>query len=117
MNPFSENTSTVAELLPPEGSVTEGLDVIAKFEPLCAPGVAVPVVVSFMSGAVTVKLAEAEFPLGLLVAVTVYGPAVTFATMNEPDSVPLDTEQVPEVTGAPDNVQVESVEGKPEPKT
>jgi hypothetical protein len=94
--------------------VTEGLGVIEKSGP---PSVVLLCIVSFTSGPVTVKLAETEFPLGLLVAVIVYGPVVTFATTKEADNSPLESEQSSEVTTLPESVQFGSVEGKPEPET
>jgi len=69
LNPFNENTLTVALPLPPGMIVTEGLDVIEKSAP---PLVVLVVLFSVVvNGAVTVKLADAESPLGLLLAVTV----------------------------------------------
>ena len=95
LNPFSEDTLSIAAPLVPAASVTEGLDVIEKSG---LAGVVLFSIVSFTSGLVTVKLAEAESPLGLLVAVIVYGPLVTFATIKEPDSSPLESEQFARVT-------------------
>jgi hypothetical protein len=114
LNPFCDNTLTVVAPLPPTASVTEGLDVIEKSGPL---SVVLPSVVSFTSGPVTVKLAETEIPLGLLVAVIAYGPVVTFATTKEPDNSPLESEQSSEVTTLPESVQFASVDGKTEPET
>lgn len=94
--------------------MTEGLDVIEKSG---LAGVVVFSIVSFTSGPVTVKLAEADSPLGLPVAVIVYGPVVTFATTKEPDSSPFESEQFAEVTTSLDNVHFASFEGKPEPET
>jgi hypothetical protein len=37
--------------------------------------------------------------------------------VKEPDNVPLDIEQLGELTTLPDRVQVESLERKPEPET
>jgi hypothetical protein len=115
LNPFSGDTLIIPVPLPPAASVIEGLDVIEKSGPCDV--LFSSSVVSFMSGPVTVKLAEAESPLGLLLAVIVYGPVVTFATINEPDNSPLETEQFAEVTTSPDSVQFTSLVGKPVPET
>ena len=39
------------------------------------------------------------------------------ATMNEPDNVPLEIEQLGALTALPESEQDESVEGNPEPDT
>jgi hypothetical protein len=65
LNPFKEVTLIVATWLPPRVSVTEGVDVIEKSgAPLAV------LFVAFVRRPVTVKLAEAESSLGVLVAVT-----------------------------------------------
>jgi hypothetical protein len=117
LKPFREDTLTIAAALVPAVSVTEGLDVIEKSGPPSVVLVVLFPIVSFVSRPVTVKLAETESPLGLLVAVIVYGPVVTFATVKEPDNAPLESEQSAEVTTSPESVQFASLEGKPEPET
>ena len=62
-------------------------------------------------------MAEVETPLGLLMAVTSYEPAATFATRKVPFSCPLESEQLISVTTCPVSVQLVSVEAKPEPET
>jgi hypothetical protein len=112
LKPFSEVTLTIIVWFAPAISVTErGCNAIEK------SGTPTVVVLSFTSGAVTVKLAEAESPLGLLVAVIVYRPVVTFATSKDADSTPLESEQFAEATTSPKSVQFASVEGKPIPET
>ena len=70
-----------------------------------------------VDGVVTVKFAKAESPLGSLLAVSVYEPAVTFATIKEPDNSPFESEQFAAVTISPDSVQFESLKGKAVPDT
>jgi hypothetical protein len=42
---------------------------------------------------------------------------VTFVTVNEPDNVPIEIEQLGKLTALPDSVQLESLGRKPEPET
>jgi hypothetical protein len=75
---------------------------------------------SVIEGARTVKGAEMTSPAPLVaVAVTVYGPAATSSTTNEPLRVPPDILQVLglEATGVPVNEQVESPGDQSEPDT
>jgi hypothetical protein len=66
----------------------------------------------------TVRLAEAESPPGLPVAVTVYVPdKAAPATTNDADKVPLEIEQLMVPTGLPDNEQLVSAAEKSDPAT
>ena len=65
----------------------------------------------------TVKLAVAESPPGFPVAVTVYASGETEATVKLPVNVPLDKEQLSEVTGVPESEHEESLAKKPDPDT
>jgi len=65
----------------------------------------------------TVKLAEAESPLGLPLAVMVYVLDAIEATVNVAASAPPAIEQVGAVTGFPDSEQSVSLARKPEPDT
>jgi len=64
----------------------------------------------------TTKVAEAESPLGLPVAVIVYVPE-TPATTNDAYKVPLEIEQLEVPTGLPDNEQLVSAVEKSDPAT
>jgi hypothetical protein len=66
---------------------------------------------------VTVKLAEAESPPGLPLAVIVFTPDATSPTVNVAVNVPPETEQVDTVTGLPESEQVVSLARKLEPDT
>jgi hypothetical protein len=80
-------------------------------------GAEVELSVSDGGAPLTVKLAEAESPPGLPLAVIVYVPDAIEATVNVAVSAPLETEQVEAVTGLPDIEQPVSLARKPEPDT
>jgi len=65
----------------------------------------------------TVKLAEAESPPGLPVAVIVYVPDAAETTVNDADKVPPEIEQLKVSTALPDNEQLVSVVEKSDPVT
>lgn len=67
--------------------------------------------------ATIVKLVNAESPPGLPTAVIVYEPVLAVATVNLPVNVPLETEQVKELTGAPEIEHEESLGKKFDPDT
>lgn len=64
-----------------------------------------------------VKLADAESAPGDPVAVIVYVPALSDATVKLPVNVPPETEQVKELIGVPEMVQEESLVKKSKPVT
>jgi len=66
---------------------------------------------------VTVKVAEAESPPGLPLAVIVYTPDAMSPTVNVAVKAPPETEQVDAVTGLPESEQVVSLARKLEPDT
>jgi hypothetical protein len=66
---------------------------------------------------VTVSVADAKSPPGLPLAVTVYMPDATLATVKVALKVPPEIEQVEALTGLPDNEQAVSLAQKPEPDT
>jgi hypothetical protein len=120
LNPFMETTVIVAEPLPPCVNMILEIEVSEKSATAVVElvlFVVVAVVVWLVNGTVTVKVAETESPLGLPVAVTVLEPAVTFVTIKEPDNLPLEIEQLGELTTLPDNEQLVSLVRKPEPDT
>jgi len=65
----------------------------------------------------TVKVADAKSPPGFPVAVIVYVPGLTEATVKLPVNVPLDVEQVKAVTTLPDSEHDESLVKKSDPDT
>jgi hypothetical protein len=71
LNPFMETTVTVAEPLPPCVNTILEIEVSEKSGKVAVELVVVAVVVWLVNGALTVKVAETESPLGLPVAVTV----------------------------------------------
>jgi hypothetical protein len=67
-------------------------------------------------GGRTLNVDDEESPVGLPVPVIVYCPGGALSTLNEPVRMPLEIEQVAEVTG-PDSVQLVSLDENPEPDT
>ena len=67
--------------------------------------------------AYTVNGVEAESPPGLLIALIVYVPIATFATVNVALSIPFEIEQMEAVTALPDNEQYVSLVRNPVPDT
>lgn len=65
----------------------------------------------------TVKVVEAESPIGLPVAVTVYEASETLLTVKEPVRTPFEIEQDEALTGVPESKQLESLVEKPVPVT
>ena len=65
----------------------------------------------------TVKLAVAESPPGVPLAVIVYVPDATSVTSNDADKVPPEIEQLKVSTGVPDNEQLVSAVEKSDPVT
>ena len=66
---------------------------------------------------VTVKVAEAESPAGRPIAVIVYAPPPTFATVNPPLSPPRKIVQISPAMEPPENEQVVSLVEKRDPIT
>lgn len=95
------------------------VSVLEKYEPVTSTDVPICAEegVNVSDGEGTVKLADAESPASVPVAVTEYELAPTLATVNAPVKVPLETEQVEDDTTLPVIEQVESVDEKPEPET
>jgi len=74
-------------------------------------------VVVWLCEATTMNVVEAWSPPRLPLALIVYPPGTTLATLNEAVKVPLEMVQVELLTGLPEREQAASADKKPEPET